>query len=155
MEFLNIGLLIVIILAMFEPIGVTVMSLLMIGYALGTTFKLRNGPCDLSKIQNRRVAVALIVLLAVQYSSGDLRTTVHTGLLILVFNHLADRIVNSVTRSMYGNYHINLTITISIGLIKCGSNVECGYFLSGLLLGYYMSVIDIMMQEVNSNRRRE
>lgn len=155
MKFVNAGLGLVVSLAMMDPVSHKFIWYLAGGYIIGYSLKMNSGPCNLSAIYGRRAVAMLVSLLAVLYSTGDLRTTVYALLTMLVLNKLADDVVNNMTRSMCGNLHINILITISVGIVNIGNDMIFSYFLSGTLLGYCVSVLDVLIQEVNSKRRRE
>lgn len=144
----------VILSAIADGIDFRTATVMIVSYFTGVLIKPEQGWSTLRDIKERKYAIVFVTLVSVLGSTGSIETVVHVAIAISVFTSIVDMIINSFTRSIFGNLHITVIVTTVIGMSACTVDSAFNYLLSGISLGYCVAAINDMVKGVKIDCRR-
>ncbi len=152
MYVIDIGFAITVLVALFSMSSNRLMMYLSVGYIVGMLLRLPNGYYKESTLERRKMIMRLIAVSAAYISTGDLETTIKVAIANVACNIICDAAIRFVSVPCKGNMHVNMIITMAIGLSVCSGNSWCSYLLVGIMFGYMLSAIDAMVKESSYGR---
>ncbi len=152
MYVIDIGFAITLLIALFSMSSNRLMMYISVGYVIGMLLMLPNGYYKEVTIENRKRIMRIIAVTAAYISTGNLETAIKVAIANIACNIICDAAIRFVSAPCKGNMHVNMIITMAIGLSVCSGNSWCSYLLVGIMFGYMLSAIGAMVNESSYGR---